>query len=356
MAYITLDSEKLKSNYAHLDRHFKQRGIKWAIVTKMLAGNRAFLREVLSLGATQIADSRVISLKVIRELAPRIETIYIKPPEKHCVDAVMDYADISMCTELETARLLSASACRKKKQHKVIIMIELGEIREGLEEKDLIDFYEEVSAMKNLEVVGIGTNLTCFSGVLPAHDNLVRLGHSEQLIKDTFNCNLPYVSGGSSVTIPLIHMKQLPECINHFRVGDSLFLGSDVYNNSILPHMESGAFRLYAQIIELKEKPLVPWGELSLNWEGKVKEFNAEDRGKRSMRALVDLGKLDVDQKHLFPADRTIHLVGACSDMMVVDLGSNKEGYAVGDLLEFELDYLGTTMCMYSRDIKKKVI
>ncbi len=356
MAFITLHKQKLIDNFRFLDALFLHEGIRWSIVTKLLCGHREYLKEVLTLGINQVCDSRITNLKMIKAIRPDIETIYIKPPAKRAIANVVRYADISMNTEIETIKLLSVEAVRQKIQHKIIIMIELGELREGVMGENFVAFYAEVFKLPNIKVVGIGTNLSCLYGVLPDHDKLVQLSLYKQLIEAKFNRHIEYVSGGSSVTIPLLLQHVLPKGINHFRVGDSLFLGSDVYNNGTLKGMHKDVFTLYAEIIELTEKPVVPHGEMGTNVEGENFEFDNSLIGTQSWRAILDVGLLDVESKHIFPADPAIKMVGESSDMLVIDLEENPKGYKVGDLIEFYLDYMGALRLLNSRYIDKKII
>lgn len=355
MAYIVMDVNKLKANFNYLHSLFLKHGIQWTAVTKLLCGNRTFLEELFRLGINQVSDSRVKNLKVIKSIDPDVETIYIKPPAKRSVPNVVKYADISMNTQIETIKLLSQEAEKQNKIHKIIIMIELGELREGVLREDFIRFYSEVFELKNIEVVGIGANLSCLYGVLPNHDKLIQLCLFEQLIEAKFNKQIPFVSGGSSVTIPLLLQNLLPKGINHFRVGETLFLGTDVYNNTTMEHMQSDVFTLHAQIIELIEKPTVPMGEMGTNVEGDSYSFNEQGAAERSYRAIVDLGLLDVDEKHIHPVDSETTFAGASSDMIVMDLGPNKNQYQVGDLIEFRMDYMGTLRAINSRYIEKRV-
>jgi len=356
MAFITLNIEKLKSNFEYLNKLFKEKNIQWSVVSKLLCGNKEYLQELLKFDITQICDSRVTNLKMVKQINPNVETIYIKPPAKRAIKSVVQYADISMNTEFETIKLLSEEAQKQNKIHKIIIMIELGELREGIMREDLIDFYSSVFNLKNIEVVGIGTNLTCLYGVLPNHDKLIQLSLYEQLIEAKFNKKIEYVSGGSSVTIPLLFQNLLPKGINHFRVGESLFLGTDVYNNTPLKKMATDVFVLYAEIIELIEKPLIPDGEMGTNVEGHSTNFDESLAGKTSYRAIIDVGLLDVDEKHIIPIDKKNSIVGGSSDMFVIDISENSKNYKVGDLLEFKLDYMGTLRILNSKYIEKKII
>ena len=355
MAFITLDDKKLRSNFDYLNALFKKNGIEWSIVSKVLSGNKLFLTELLKFNIKQVCDSRISNLKRIKSINPNIETIYIKPPAKRSISNVVKYADISMNTEIETIKQISKEARKQNKTHKIIIMIELGELREGVLGEDFIDFYESVFKLENIQVVGIGANLSCLYGVLPNHDKLIQLSLYEQLIEAKFNKQIPYVSGGSSVTIPLIFQNLLPKGINHFRVGETLFLGTDVYNNTKFKKMHSDVFKLYSEIIELTEKPIVPLGEMGTNVEGKSYEFDQDAIGEKSYRAIIDLGLLDAAPDHLEFVDKSLKFAGASSDMIVIDLGENKKKYKVGDLIEMKLDYMGLLRIMNSKYIEKKV-
>ncbi|MCF8378613.1 MAG: alanine racemase [Bacteroidales bacterium] len=355
MAFITLDTKKLKSNFDYLNTLFKKNRIEWSVVSKILSGNKLYLTELLKFEINQICDSRVSNLKMIKSINPKIETIYLKPPAKRAISGIVKYADISMNTEFETIRMLSDEAKRQGKTHKIIIMIELGELREGVMGEDFMAFYERVFKLENIMVVGIGANLTCLYGVLPNQDKLIQLSLYEQLIEAKFNRHIEFVSGGTSVTIPLIFQNLLPKGINHFRVGETLFLGTDVYNNKPFPKMHSDAFRIFSEIIELIEKPMVPEGTLGSNVEGESFDFDPVNIGETSNRAIIDIGLLDVDVNHLEPVDKTIKIAGASSDMIVIDLDENRKKYKVGDLIEFKLDYMGTLRILNSKYIEKKI-
>lgn len=355
MAFITMDAAKLQHNYKALDQLFKPLGIQWAIVSKMLCGNKTYLEQLIKLGTRQLCDSRVTNLRTIKSIDSSVETIYIKPPAKQSIDEIIEVADISFNTEIDTIELLNKAARRKNKIHKIIIMIEMGELREGVMGEELLEFYKEVFELPNIEVVGIGTNLTCMYGVLPSHDKLIQLGLYKQLIETMFGRDIPSVSGGSSVTIPLIFQNLLPAGINHFRVGETLYLGTDVYNNTTFETMSNDVFQLHAEIIEINEKRKVPIGELGLNLTGDKLTFSEEDMAYSSYRAIIDLGLLDIDDKNIKLIHQDLSIVGASSDVLVIDLGENERNYQIGDLIEFELNYMGILRIMNSKYIEKRV-
>ncbi|MCD4657844.1 MAG: alanine/ornithine racemase family PLP-dependent enzyme, partial [Planctomycetes bacterium] len=189
----------------------------------------------------------------------------------------------------------------------------------------------------------------------PNTDKLIQLSLYEQLIEAKFERYIPYVSGGSSVVIPLILSNILPKGINHFRVGETLFLGTDVYHSKLIEGMEHDIFKLYAEIIELTEKPSVPSHDLGTDIESKYLDNCCYGSGEKSYRAIINLGLLDVDQAHLWSSDKSIEFVGASSDMIVIDLKNNPNKYKVGDSLEFNMDYMGILRLMNSKYIEKRI-
>ena len=353
---MEMNKDRLKHNFNFLNDLFKHNNIAWGIVSKMLCGNRVYIKEVLDLGVRQLCDSRVSNLRVIKGIDPGIETVYIKPPAKRSIRSVIRYADISLNTELYTIKLLNDEAIRQNKKHKIIIMIEMGDLREGVLGDNIIEFYGKVFNLSNIEVIGLGTNLNCLYGIMPSQDKLVQLGLYKQLIEMKFKRKIPFVSGGSSVTIPLIVKGILPDAVDHFRVGESLFFGKDLFTGTLIKGMKNSIFRLHAEIIELTEKPVVPVGEIGTNVAGEKPVFDDQDLGKTAYRAILDLGLLDVNVDNLIPVDKKISVSGASSDMLVIDLGPGKPGYKVGDLVEFKLSYMDTLHLMNSNYIEKKVV
>lgn len=355
MAFITLNSKKLRDNFNFLENLFHNNNIEWGVVSKVLCGNKLYLEELLKLPLNQVSDSRISNLRIIKSIRPEIQTVYIKPPAKRSIKSVVKFADVSFNTEFETINLLSKAATEAGKTHKVVIMIELGELREGVMREEFIDFYESVFKLPNIQIAGIGTNLTCMYGILPNHDKLIQLCLYKQLVEAKFNRQIPYVSGGASVTIPLIEQGLLPHGINHFRVGETLFLGTDVYHNKPFPQMHNDVFKLYAEVIELNEKPVLPEGELGYNLNGEKIKFDTINAGETSVRAIVDVGLLDIEKEHITPIAPDVEIVGASSDMLVLDLKTNERQVKVGDLVEFKMDYMGVLRIMNSNYVEKRI-
>ncbi|TVQ70887.1 MAG: alanine/ornithine racemase family PLP-dependent enzyme [Balneolaceae bacterium] len=355
MAYLKLYRDKLRHNYEFLKNLFKDHDIEWGVVTKLFCGNEAFIREVIDLGAREIHDSRVSNLKVVKGIDPEVQTVYIKPPPKKYIKEIVQYADVSFNTELATIRLLSEEAVRQDRKHMVIIMIEMGDLREGVMREELIDFYGEIFKLPKIEVIGLGTNLNCLHGVMPSSDKLIQLALYKQIIELKFNRKIRWVSGGTTVVLPLILRGDLPDTVNHFRIGEALYFGVDLFSGDIIDGMEPSVLELFTQVIEIHEKPLVPSGELAANPQGETMQIDEDLYGKTAFRAILDIGYLDIQPDFLIPKSKDIEIVDASSDMLVVNVGQNERDLKVGDTVRFQLKYVGALGLMNSNYIDKYV-
>lgn len=356
MAYVEFSRSKLRSNVAFLNDLFGIHQVHWGVVTKLLCGNRKYIEELVQAGLTELHDSRISNLKTIKMINPDIQTVYIKPPSSQVIKNLVRYADVSFNTQLPTIRQISAEAKKQGKTHKIIIMIELGDLREGVLGENLIEFYRSVFQLDSIQVIGLGANLNCLNGILPSTDKMIQLSLYKQLIEATFKVKIPWISGGSSVTVPLLLRKSIPSGINHFRLGETLFFGNDLITGRTIRGMKPNLFTLHAEIVEMMNKPLVPFGELGKNVAGEQIQIDENDYGKTSCRALLDIGLLDVDPGDIRPLSKYVNIVGASSDMISIDLGSNKGGLKLGDFISFHLNYMGVLKVMNSRYIEKRIV
>jgi len=355
MSHITLNSTKLKYNYHYLDQLFTEHHIEWSVVAKLLCGNEKFLKCLLEFSDKAICDSRLTNLKHIKNISPDTQTVYIKPPAKRLAKNIVKYADVSFNSEIETVKALSKEAVLQNKIHKIVIMLEMGELREGIMARNLSRFYGEVKRFPNIEIVGIGTNLNCLNGILPDEKKLMKLHRFKEIIEESHQTTISFISAGSSVTIPLIFQKKIHPGINHFRVGESLFFGTDVYNDSTISGMYQDVFKLTAEIIEIAQKPMIPAGDAGTNLIGETPKHDFTNKGKTSFRAIVDVGVLDIDHQQIAPMTKGVSIIGASSDMMILDLSDNRNNLKVGDTVDFSMSYLAVLRAMNSEYVDKLI-
>ena len=303
MAYVTLDSKKLDANYKYLSDLFKKHNIDWAPVTKLLCGNTLLMKEVLKHNPSEVCDARLSNLILVKQLNPKVKTVYIKPPAKEIIEDVVRFADASLNSSFTTIKELSNEAVKQNKEHHVIIMIELGDLREGIMGDRLVSFYEKIFKLPNIKITGLGANLNCLYGVMPSEDKLIQLSLYKQLLEAKFNVKIPWVTGGTSVVLPLLLSQRLPAGINHFRIGETLYFGADLVAGNTIEGMHDDVFKLFAQVIEITEKPKVPTGNLDNNPSGEMYEINEEDYGATAERMILDVGLLDLSPDFVKPKD-----------------------------------------------------
>ncbi len=365
MAELIIYKNEIKNNIKKLSSYFEKNNIEWSLVTKVFSGDIEFLNHILTDDVIEninsVGDSRLTSLRNLKKVNPEMRTIYIKPPALVYADEVVKYADISLNTEYKTIEALNTAAVKQNKIHKVIIMIELGELREGVNRESLVNFYAKVFNLSNIEVIGLGSNLGCMYGVEPTYDKLQQLVLYKELIEAKYKRKLKFVSGGSSITLPLIENNILPKGINHFRIGEAAFFGTSPLDNQKFNQLSTNTFEFRANIIELEEKAVVPDGIISDANIGHTAEYNEEDINSNTYKAILDFGMLDVDRKDIYTDDDDIKFVGITSDMTVIDVGDNKlkdgkKKYKVGDTISFKPNYMAVARLLNSKFIDKRFI
>ena len=353
MAYpkLIVDYEILKNNVKTLVNLCNTKGIKVAGVTKVFCGNPQIAKAYVEGGVSFLADSRIENLQRLKDLD--VPKIMLRLPMISEAEKIVEYADISLNSEIETIRALSEKALEKNLVHKVILMVDLGDLREGYyNDEDLFQAVEEVLELKGVKLVGLGTNLTCYGGVIPSIEHMDKLNRLKKEIEEKFNIELEILSGGNSSSLHLLSDHDL-QGINNLRLGESLVLGTESAYGQQLAGTRSDAFKLQVQVIEVKEKPSVPTGEIGRDAFGKVPTF--VDRGVRK-RILCAIGKQDIDLDTLYPVDKGITILGASSDHLILDGSDSEIDYKVGDIVEFTMHYVCLLRAMTSEYIKKELI
>lgn len=342
MNRVVVDLHALRHNFEVLVGMMRRQGASWSIVTKALCGHEDTLRALHLLGARSMADSRLDNLRVIGRLLPDVERWYLRLPHPSVAADVVALSDVSLNTEIEVIEALSREAVRQGRTHHVVIMIELGDLREGILPGNLVRFYEQVFGMKGIEVTGIGGQFGCLAGSLPNMDQVAQLMLYRELLELKFRHRLPIISAGSTIFLPLLADGRMPRGVNHYRIGEALFLGTDLVNGGILPGLRDDVIILEGEVAEIKEKNLVPMGETvgSTPFDGlAVPGDEPLVPGQRGYRALVTIGELDTDVHGLTPVDPRYRIAGASSDVTVVNLGPDPEGLKVGDTIRFRTSY-----------------
>jgi len=359
MAELIVHHKRIIRNIEKMNTFLSEQGKEWSLVTKVLNGHRPTLEKILSSDAVKethsIADSRISSLKTIKDIRKDIVTMYLKPPAKSSVKNVIRYADISLNSDFQTINLLNEEAKRQDVNHRIMIMIELGELREGVVRERFLDFYEHVFNLSNISVIGLGTNLGCMYGIEPTFDKLIQLCLYEQLIETRFNQNLELVSGGSSITLPLLKRKKVPIGINHLRVGEAIFLGTSPLEQKKFMNLSTNAFEFKGNIVELQKKQTQPDGVIGNGNVGHVDTIAEDSSLKEEYKALLDFGVIDVDSDNLTPKNKKAQFLGTTSDLTVYSLGQEISKYQKEKIMHFQPNYMAVARLMNSKFVKKEI-
>lgn len=342
---LCIDLNKLDRNLnACAELLHKVPDSKLMIVTKGICADPQVVRLILeNPHVDYVADSRVQNLKTYADEARKAgkKTVLLRLPMHSEILEVVRYADVSLNSELSTIRLLDQAAGREGKVHDVLLMIDLGDLREGIfyrSQSEIDEVVEGILGLDHVRLCGLGVNLTCYGAVIPQKGNLSQLVQLARQIEERYHIKLELISGGNSSSIYLIDRGELPEGINNLRLGESFLLGNDTAYGTDVPGTVRDAMTLEAQIIEIKEKPSVPEGESGLDAFGQRPHY--EDRG-IMRRAIAAIGRQDADLDNMAPADPSISLIGGSSDHTILDVTHCEIPYQVGDIISFTLSYGG---------------
>lgn len=300
-------------------------------------------KAMLAGGVKTIAESRLENIARLRAGDIHAPLWLLRIPALSEVEQVVALADVSLNSEPAVIKALSSAAVTQKKRHKVVIMVELGDLREGVLPHNLFEIITVALNAPGIELIGIGTNLSCFGGVIPTNKNLGELCQYAQQIEEKFGLNLPYISGGNSSSLPLLLQGKLPQKINHLRLGESIFLGKETAYGTAIDGMYQDCFTLTAELIEIKKKPSLPTGDIGRDSFGKIPRF--EDKGER-IRAIANIGKADIDIAGITPIEQGIDIIGASSDHLLLDITNAPKDYRIGEQLHFKMDYAALLLAM----------
>lgn len=347
--HVEIDLGKLKENLAALQERCQASSIGLSGVVKGFHALPEAVKVYEEVGVSSIASSRMDQLRGLKEAGIRTPLMLIRIPMPSEVEEVVTWSDISLNSELSVLRLLNEAAQSQGKIHKVILMVDLGDLREGFWDRDeLVSAALEVEReMPHLELLGLGTNLGCYGSVQATPEKMEELVAAAEQVEQAIGRRLDILSGGASSSLHMVLDGTMPPRINHLRVGEGILLGSIWGCN--MEFMHKDIFTLRAQVIESKVKPSHPVGVLSVDAFGRTRTY--VDRGHRH-RCLLAMGRVDYGEcDDLVPREAGIKVLGASSDHTILDVEDGVRPFAVGDVIEFDLCYATMVYLTGSRSV-----
>lgn len=350
---VIVDLSKLDNNIKVLKKMCSKNQInKIAGVTKSFCGNEIIANQFVKSGIDYLADSRIENLKRLQSI--NVPKVLLRLPMLSQVEDVIKYSDISLNSEYITLEKLNQKALELGLTHKVVLMYDLGDLREGIYDKaEFLKLAQSTDKLSNIELIGIGTNLTCYGGVMPSKANLSELCDIAKEIEEIILRPLEIISGGNSSSIHMLSKNEIPSKINNLRLGESIILGVEAAYGSKIEGCYQDAFKLSAELIEIQDKPSIPKGNIGMDAFGNKPSFI--DYGIRK-RGILAIGKQDFGGYELFPEIDSIKILGASSDHLIVDITDVKEELKIGSEIKFRLKYGALLSLMTSEYVKKEFI
>jgi predicted amino acid racemase len=349
--WLAIDLAKVEENSRAIVRLCSQHGIAVTGVTKGTCGSPEVARAMLRGGVASLGESRLENAARLRAAGVKAPLMLLRVPALSRVDEVVRGVDLSLDSELVVLEGLAAASRRRKGVHPVILMVDLGDLREGIWPDDLVPLARAAAKLDGLRVTGLGTNLTCYGGVVPTEEHMQRFVALVDEVERALGQRLAWLSGGSSSALSLIAAGAMPPRVNHVRIGEAILLGRETVRREPWPGTAQDAFQLHAEVVERKRKPSAPGGPRTADAFGRYRQF--EDRGLRE-RALLDVGREDVDVEGLTPLDPGMEVLGASSDYLVVDVTQAEADVRVGDEVAFALSYGALLAAMDSAYVDKR--
>ncbi|WP_041077156.1 alanine/ornithine racemase family PLP-dependent enzyme [Thermotoga caldifontis] len=351
MPTLYVNLSKIATNTRRLIELLSGQGIELVAVTKVTLGDPNIARVLRESGVRTIADSRIQNIERMKSDGINGPFMMLRIPQVSELGRIVDLCEYVLVSELEVVEKIEQLCREKKRRVKLIYMVDVGDLREGVwYEYAVEEIAQAVRICDWAEVCGVGTNLGCYGGVLPSEENMRTLLSIRDRVEKIVRRPLPIVSGGNTSALKLIEEGRLPEGVNQFRVGEAIYLGTDVTNNREIEWLEKDAFILEAEVIEVKTKPSVPVGETGFDAFGRRPVF--VDRGWRK-RAILALGEQDTVPNHLKPLDGGAVVIHASSDHTILDITDVERPIRVGDTVRFRLSYAALLRAMNCPHVEK---
>ncbi|MGH3423829.1 MAG: alanine/ornithine racemase family PLP-dependent enzyme [Nocardioidaceae bacterium] len=344
---LEIDLDAIAHNARTLVDRLATKGIRVTGVCKASLGSPGVAAAMLYGGATGLGDSRVENLARLRAAGVTTPLTLIRSPMLSQVERVVRDADVSLNTEAAVLDALSAAAIGRRTTHAVVLMVELGDLREGVATDDVVDLARTVGHRPGLRLAGLGTNLACQSGVVPDQRKMDELSRLVEQVEAMCGSRLPVVSGGNSANLDWALVTDDVGRIDELRLGESILLGTEPLHRRPVEGLRTDAFTMVAEVIESRPKPALPWGDIA---QAAFGDQPPRDGTGTIRQAILAVGRQDVDPDGLtLPPGVT--LLGMSSDHMVVDVGDHE--VSVGDELVFGLDYSALVRAMTCPSVVK---
>ncbi len=348
-----MNIDSVRQNTVVLAEVLRSRGMRLVGVPKVTLSHPSVALAMASAGALALGDSRIENLYRLRQAGYRGETMLLRAPSPSRCRETVEVCDVSLNSHVSTVRFLGEASIAAGKRHKIILMVDMGDLREGVLPADAVSVAGQMASVKGIQLIGIGANWGCYGGVMPTSGSLESLVNLKTQMEKYIGIQLSVVSGGNSANVKLLMDGGIPQGVTELRLGESILLGTESTQRQPIQGCTQDAFTVKAEVIEVLLKPSKPFGQIGQNAFGVIPHF--ADRGARK-RAICALGLEDTDASGLLPLDAGVFVLGASSDHLILDVQEAKKPIQVGSVLSFRPNYSALLRACTSPFVEKVVI
>lgn len=298
-------------------------------VTKGVAGSTRVAKAMIDGGAQGLADSRLQNLIRFKELFTT-PLMLLRQPMLDEIEPAIKVADYILVTEIEIAKMLSIEASRVGKCQRIILMLEAGDLREGITSVELEEIAYGIGRLESIELHGLAVNTGCFFSLAPTKEQLISLVEAKKTLVKRFKKDIPMLSGGNSSCMDLLLGGDVPKEVNQLRIGETILFGHEPVTYKPLKEFKQGIFLLEAEIIEVKSK--------------------SDDLAEQ---AVVAIGRQDIAMAPIKIAGGT--LLSRGSDHLTIKLDEGSK-FSVGQKVKIEPSYFAVLAAMVSPYVDKEYI
>lgn len=347
MAILRVNLDNISKNYKYLQDIAKQKNMDFLPVTKVCQSDNQIILNLINLGARSIADCYLNNLLAFEEYQYLKKYILRLSPSS--ITNNLNKIDYIFLSDLKIAKMVNNLNLSYKPN--IIVTLELGDMREGVNYDEIIDFIKELKKMDNITIAGIGSNLGCLAGRLADEIIVEKIIEITKQIKNRASIEPQIISLGGTVIYEEWINGMFDGIINQIRMGEAFFFGYNMSKQVPINELSKDTFSFFGEILEIRKKKVSFNEKIGYNAFGKKTRISDNSVRKQ---AVLDFGDLAAPLGGLTSIDNNINVIGATHDYTVIDLSETERNYYVGDKVEFKINYNSCAHAFLSPYVKKK--
>ncbi len=344
MAFLEIRRENIAENTQKVLSLASREGMGLSVVTKFCLSDAFMLDLLAENGISSIAEANMASFSRAECSRLNLKTGVIKTRLSD-INTIHGGGFVPYVLYVSDEVLLRAvAALPGNKKPRVFLIAEIGDFRDGFYLDDMRGVLER---NPNANICGISANFGCLSGKMPTIEQIAEIRRTADDLR------LSEVSIGGTVVYALLKSGAFKGLATQVRMGEALFFGYDSSSGTPLEGLKRGAFTLYGEILEIREKDVVPPSGGGLNAFGGSPA--PRPYGRRRC-AVMDFGALVSLSGDLVPLDPDVVFCGQTYDFTVADITNSTESYYTGGFMPFCAEYAACARAFMNPFVEKHYV